>query len=60
VYGHYVDFTTGESIVPPSATSTTFTQVRLKKHILVITSIGFASLADDDDYVEFIHPQDMM
>jgi len=34
--------------------------MRLKKHNSVITSIGLASFADDDDYVEFIHPQDMM
>jgi hypothetical protein len=31
-----------------------------EEHIFVITSIGLASFADDDDYVEFIHPQDMM
>ena len=46
--------------MPPSAIYGTFTQVMLKKHVFVITSIGFTSFADDDDYVEFIHPQDMM
>jgi len=35
-------------------------QVRLKKHNSVSTSIGLASFVDDDDYVEVIHPQDMM
>jgi len=37
-----------------------FTGVRLKNHNSVVTSIGLASFADDDEYVEFIHPQDMM
>jgi hypothetical protein len=32
----------------------------MKKHNSVSTSIGLASFADDDDYGEFIHPQDMM
>ena len=32
----------------------------VEEHFSVITSIGLASFADDDDYVEFIHQQDMM
>jgi hypothetical protein len=36
------------------------TRVLLKKLSPVVTSIGLASSADDDDTVEFIHPQDLM
>jgi len=37
-----------------------FHQGEVEEHIFVSTSIELESSADDDDYVEFIHPQDMM
>ena len=43
--GHDIDFTTREDFMPWSAKSGPFTQVRLKKHNSVSTSIGLASLS---------------